>query len=130
MAAGHELLHEVGIGAVLGEPRHVVVIVGLGVGAEVGFGQLALGEVGHQRAERIGAVEDHPHGACGIGAVAAALFFRRGFQEPHACAGLRRGERRCERGVAAAHDHNIGRERLGHPIPVVLDRAAVTASSA
>ena len=117
VAAGDELLHEVGVGAVLGEPRHVVVIVGLGVGAEVGLGQLALGEVGHQRAERVGPVEDHPHGACGIGAVAAPLGLWRGFQQPHAGAGLRRGERCRERGVAAAHDHDIGLERLGHAAP-------------
>ena len=127
MAAGDELLHEVGVGAVPGEPRHVVVVVGLGVGAEVGLGQLALREVGHQRAERIGPVEDHPHGAGGIGAVAAALGLRRGFQQAHAGAGLCRGERRRERGVAAAHDHDIRRERFGHVTPAILARVAVAA---
>ena len=130
VAAGHELLHEVGIGAVLGEPRHVVVVVGLGVGAEVGLGQLAFGEIGHQRAERIKTVEDHPHGACGIGAVAAALVFRCGLQQAHSGTGLRRGERCCECGVAAAHDHDIGLERVGHSARLVMSCVAVAAGSA
>ena len=94
VAAGHELLDQVGVGAVLGQPSHVVVIVRFGVGAEFGLRQLTVGEIGHQRTERIGAVEDHPHGAGGIGAVAAPLFFRRGFEQAYASAGLGRGERR------------------------------------
>ena len=120
VAAGDELLHEVRVGAVLGKPCHVVVIVGLGVGAEIGLGQLALGEVGHQRAERVGPAKNHSHGACGICAVAAALFLRRGLQQPHARPGLRRRKRCRERGVAAAHDHDIGLERLGHPTSTFL----------
>jgi len=47
VAAGHELLDQIGVGAVLGQPRHVVVVVRLGVGAEVGLRQLAVGEIGH-----------------------------------------------------------------------------------
>ena len=84
MAAGHELLDQVGVGAVLGQPRHVVVIVCFGVGAEFGLRQLAAGEIGDQRTERIGAVEDHPHGAGGIGTVAASLFLGRGFEQADA----------------------------------------------
>ena len=130
VAAGHELLDQVGVGAVLGQARHVVVIVCFGVGAEIGLRQLTAGEIGHQRAERIDAVEDHPHGAGGIGAIAAPLFLGRGFEQAHASAGLGRGERCRERGVAAAHDHDIGCQRLGHPTLAVLGCVAVAAHSA
>ena len=122
MAAGHELLDQVRVGAVLGEPGHVVVVIGLGVGAEIGFRQLAVGEIGHERAEVFRPVEDHPHGASGISAVAAALLFRRSFQQSHVGAGLGRSQRCRERGVAAAHDHDIGRQRLGHSAARWLSR--------
>ena len=81
VAAGDELLNEVGVGAVLGESRHVVVVVGLGVGAEIGL-RPARARRGRASARGAnGAVEDRPHGAGGIAAVAAALVFRRGLQQ-------------------------------------------------
>ena len=125
MAAGDELLDQVGVGAVLAEPRQVVVIGVRRVGPEIRLRQLALGKIGHQRAQRVAAVEDHPHGAGGVGAVAAAFRFRRGLQQPHAGARLGCRKRGRERGVAAAHDHDIGVERLAHPASAILMPTAV-----
>ena len=114
VAAGDQLLHQVRVGPVPGEPRHVVVVVRFAVGAEVGFRELAIREIGHQRAKRPGVVEHHAHRAGGIGAVAAPLFLWRRLQQAHARAGLRGRQCGRERGVAAAHDHDVCCQGRGH----------------
>ena len=48
-ALGDQQLDQVGIGAVLRHPRHVVEELLRGVGAEVGVAISFVGEVGHQR---------------------------------------------------------------------------------
>ena len=53
---------EVGIGAVLRDPRHVVEELVLRVGAEIGGGDFLLGEVGHQLFDVVDAVVDDAHG--------------------------------------------------------------------
>ena len=124
VALGDELFHQVRVGAVPGEPRHVVVVVGFAVGAEIGFRELALGEVGHRRAKRLRVVEHHAHRAGGVGAVAAPLCLRRRLQQAHVRPGLRRRQRRRERSVPAAHDHDVRCQCLGHGVRAVPVKVA------
>ena len=76
-ALGDQQFDQVGIGAVLRHPRHVVEELVGRVGAEVGFGDLLLGEVGHQRLDVVDAVVDDAHRARGVAAVAARLVLGR-----------------------------------------------------
>ena len=98
-------LDHVGIGAVLGDPGHVVIELVLGVGAEIGVGDFLVGEVGHQRLEVVDPVIDHPHRARGEARVAARLVLVRALQHQHAGAVLLRRQRRADRRVAGA-DHD------------------------
>ena len=102
-------LDQLGVGAVLGDAVHVVEELVLGIGAEVGLGDLLLGEVRHQRLEVVDAVVDAAHGAGGEAAVAPGLVLRRAFEHEHGDAVLRGRQRRTQGGVASAHDHHIRR---------------------
>ena len=104
-AARDQKLDQVGIGAVLRHPRHVVEELVRGVGAEIGGVDLALGEVGHQRLDVVDAVVDDAHRAGGETAVAAGFVFRRGLQHQHLGALLLRRQRRAERRIAGT-DHD------------------------
>src|SRR5262249_3452725 len=122
-AAPDQELDQVGVGAVLRHPRHVVEELLGGVGAEIGGGDLLLGEVGHQRLDVVDAVVDDAHRARGEPAVAARLVSRPRLQHHHRRAWSRRRQRRAERGVAAAdHDHVCFRPRHSMPRTVLTAR--------
>ena len=104
----HQDLEQLGIGAVLGDAAHVVEELVLGVGAEIGDGDLVLGEVGHQRLQVLDAVVDAAEGAGREAAVAAVLALRRALQHQHGDAVLGGGEGGAQRGIARADDHDIG----------------------
>jgi len=106
LAARDQKLAEIGIGAILGHPAHVVEELVLGVGAEIGVGDLILGEIGHQRLEIVDAVIDAAECAGGESAVAAGLRLRCALEHEHRDAMLGGRKRRAERGIAGAdHDH-------------------------
>ena len=107
-AALDQDLAQVGIGAVLRDAAHVVVVGLGGVGAVVVGLLLLLGEIGNDLREVVHAVVHHAHQAAGVAAVAAAVVDRRGFQHDDAGAGLARGERRAAGRVARADDDDIG----------------------
>ncbi|MND05803.1 hypothetical protein D3C83_268080 [compost metagenome] len=64
VAVLHQDLAQVGIGPVLGDPRHVVEELLFGVGAEVAR-QLLRREIGRERLDVVRAVVDDPHQAFG-----------------------------------------------------------------
>ncbi len=105
--AGDQKLDQVGIGAMLGDARHVVEELVLRVGAEIGGGDLLLGKIGDQLLDVVDAVVDHAHRAGGEAAVAAGLVLRRRLQHAHRGALLARRQRGAEGGVAGADDDDI-----------------------
>ena len=100
-AARDEQLAQIGIGAELGDARHVVEELVLRVGAEIGGVDFRLRKIGDQRLDVVDAVIDDAHGARGEAAVAAGFFVGRGFEHEHGGALLARGERCAIGGVAA-----------------------------
>src|SRR5262249_10569620 len=106
-AARNQELDQVGIGAVLRHPRHVVEELLGRVGAEVGGVDLGLGEVGDQRLDVPDAVVDYADRAGGDAAVAARFLLRRGFEHHYLGALLLRRQRRAERRIAAAHHDDV-----------------------
>jgi hypothetical protein len=68
-----EQLDEGGIGAVLGQAEEVVEVLGARIGAEVGAGDLLVGEIG-DLPEVVDPVEGEAHDAAGEPAVAASLW--------------------------------------------------------
>ena len=107
LAALDQDLAQVGIGAVFGDAAHVVEEFLLGVGAEVGFGDLLVGQVRHQRAQIVDAVIDAAERAGGEPAVAAGLVLRRALQHQHRDALLGRRQRGAKRRIAGANDDDI-----------------------
>ena len=105
----HQHLDQLRIGAVLGDAVHVVEELVLGIGAEVGLGDLLLGQVGHQGLQVVDAVVDAAHGAGREAAVAAGLVLRRALEHEHGDAMLRRRQRRTQGGIAPTNDHHIRR---------------------
>ena len=97
------------VGAVFGDPVHVVEELVLGIGAEIGLGDLLLRQVGHQGLEVVDAVVDAAHGAGREAAVAACLVLRRPLQHEHRAAVLGGGQRRTQGGIAATNDHHVSR---------------------
>ena len=106
-ASRHQQLAQIGIGAELGDARHVVEELILRVGAEIGAVDFRLREIGDQRLDVVDAVIDDAHGARGEAAVAAGFFVGRGFEHEHGGALLARGERGAIGGVAAADDDDV-----------------------
>ena len=70
--------------------------------------QLVLGEVGHQHLEVLDAVVDAAQGAGREAAVAAVLALGRALEHQHGDAVLGGGESGTQRGIARAHDYDIG----------------------
>src|SRR5262249_38857090 len=60
-ASGHQQLDQVGIGAILRHPRHVVEKLLLRIGAEIGGGDFLLCQIRHQRLDVVDAVVNDPH---------------------------------------------------------------------
>src|SRR5215208_1510077 len=106
-AARDQKLDQVWIGAVLRHPRHVVVELVGGVGAEIGGVDLSLGEVRDQRFDVIDAVIDNADRAGGEAAVATRFFLRSRLKHHHLGALLLRRQRRAERCVARAYHHYV-----------------------
>ena len=100
-------LDEIGIGAVLRHPRHVVVELVRGVGAEIGGVDLGLGEVGHQCLDVVDAVVNDADRAGSETAVAAGFLFRCGLQHHHLGALFLRRKRRAERRIASTHHYDV-----------------------
>ena len=94
VAAPHQQVDQLRVGAILGHPRHVVEELVLGVGAEIGARDLVVGEVRHQGAQMIDAVIGDAEGAGGEVRVAAALLLRRALQHQDRGALVGGGERR------------------------------------
>src|SRR6516162_145414 len=125
-AAGDQKLDEIGIGAVLGDARHVIEELLAGIGAEIGGRDFLLGEIRHQCLDVVDAVVDDAHGARGKSAVAAGFLLRCGLQHDHRGALLFGRERRTKSRVASAH-HNHIRLRFGHaPSPSYSAATAAT----
>ena len=89
-------LAQIGIGAELGDARHVVEELILRVGAEIGGVDFGLREIGNQRLDVVDAVVDDAHRARGEAAVAAGFVLGRGFEHQHGGACLARGKRRAK----------------------------------
>ena len=115
-ASGDQELDQIGIGAVLRHPRHVVEKLLLGVGAEIGGCDLLFGQIRHQCLDVLDAVVNDPNRAGGEPAVAAGFVLRRRFQHQHRGALFLRRQRRAEGRVAAAHNNDI-RIQLRHSKP-------------
>ena len=105
--ARDQQLDHVRIGPVLGDARHVVVKLVLGIGAEIGVGDLLVGEVGHQGLEVVDPVIDDTHRARGKARIAAGFVLVGAFQHQHLRAVLLRRQRGAQRRVAGAHDDDI-----------------------
>ena len=98
----HQDLGEVGIAAVLGQPRHVVEELLLGVGAEVGVRDLLGREVRDQRLQVFRPGVDKAEQARGEARVAAGFLLRRSFQNQYSFCSIPRQTalrtaRRCRR---------------------------------
>ena len=88
--------------------RHVVEELVLRVGAEIGGGDLGVGQIGHQCLDVLDAVIDDADRAGGEPAVAARLFLGRGFQHHDLGALFLRRQRGAERRIAGPdHDHVV-----------------------
>src|SRR5881409_52855 len=109
-----EQLDESWISAVLGQAEEVVEVLRARVGAEVGAGDLLVGEIG-DLPEVVDPVKGEAHDAAGEPAVAARLRFRAALEDDHAGAVLARGQSGAERGVAGAH-HDDGVLRFIHRV--------------
>src|SRR5262245_14432893 len=106
-ASGHQQLDQVGIGAILRHPRHVVEKLLLRIGAEIGGGDFLLRQIRHQRLDVFDAVVNDPHRSRGEPAVAAGFLLGRCLQHQHRRALFARRQRRAKGRVAAAHDDDI-----------------------
>ena len=95
-AAGDQQFAELRVGPILGDPAHVVEELAFGVGSEIGVGDFAVGEVGHQRPKILDAVVGAAERAGGEAAVAAALDLRRPLQHQHVGAGVGGRQRRAQ----------------------------------
>ena len=104
-------LDEGGIGAVLGQAEEIVEVLGARVGAEVGAGDLLVGEIGHLP-EVVDPVEREAHDAAGEPAVAARLRFRGALEDDDAGAVLARGQGGAERGVAGPYHDDVVRRAI------------------
>ena len=100
-------LAQIGIGAIFGDAAHVVEEFLLGVGTEVGLGDLLIGQVRHQRAQILDAIVDAAEGAGGEAAIAAGFVLRRALQHQHRHALLGGRQRRAKRRIAGADDNHI-----------------------
>ena len=100
-------LGQVRVAAVFGQPADIVVILFLGVGADIDICQLVVADVGNEPREVVEAVIDDAQGAAGKGRVAAAPVLRRDFEHQHRGAVLPRRQRGAGRRVAGADDDHV-----------------------
>ena len=74
---------QVRVAAVFGQPADIVVILFLGVGADIDIFQLVVADIGNEPREVVEAVIDDAPGAAGKGRIAAAPVLRRDLQHQH-----------------------------------------------
>ncbi len=117
-ALGDQQLDQIGIGAVLGNARHVVEELIGGVGAKIRGLDFGRREIGHQRLDVVDAVIDDADRTCGEAAVAAGFVLRRRLAHHHLGALLLRRQRRTERRIAGADNNHI-RNLIWHFFPLV-----------
>ena len=117
--ARDQKLDQIGIGAVLRHPRHVVEELVGRVGAEIRGIDFRWRQVGHQRLDVVDAVIDDADRAGGEAAVAAGLVLRRRLEHQHLGALLLRRQRRAERRIAGADDDHI-RNLIWHFQPLSI----------
>ena len=99
-------LGQVGVAAVFGQPADIVVILFLGIGADIDIGEFVVADVGDQPGEVVEAVIDDAPGAAGKRRIAAAPVLRRDLQHQHSGAPLARRKCGTGRGIAGPdHDH-------------------------
>jgi hypothetical protein len=110
-AAVDQQVAQLRIGAVFGDPSHVVEELAGRIGPEIGAGGLGVGQVRHQGAQIVHPVIDAAKGAGGEAAVAAAQGLRRALQHQHRRALVRRRQGRAKGGVAGADHNHIDRPR-------------------
>src|SRR5258708_38489863 len=109
------------MGAIRGPPRNVVEELVLRVRAEMGGGDLLVGQVRHQRPDVVDAVVDDADRPRREPAVAAGFALGRRLQHQHGRALLARRQRRTECRIAGAHhDHVSHIARHFHPRVSVL----------
>src|SRR5262245_36039463 len=104
-------LGQVRIAAELGHPRHVVEKLLLGVGAEVGIGDLGVGEVGDQCLQVLGSAVDEAEKSRGKARIAAGFLLRGSFQHENLPYGFGCGQRRAQSGVTAANHDDVVRHQ-------------------
>src|SRR5581483_9670452 len=105
-AARDQDLAEIGVGAVFGDPSHVVEELVLRVSAEIRLRDLLVREVGHQRAQILDAIIDAAESAGGEAAVAAGFILRGALDDQHRHIMLGGGECRAERRITGTdHDY-------------------------
>ena len=117
-AATDQDVGQLGVAAVVGHPAHVVEELVGAIAAEIDVAFFVVGQV-IKLGEIVDAVENHPHCACGIGAVAAALSLRRRLQHGDRRPLLVRRQRRAGRGIARTDHEYIDLEivHLALPLP-------------
>ncbi len=108
LAARDKDFAQVGIGPVFRHAAHVVEKLVLRVSAEIGIGDLLVGEVRHQRAQVVDAVVDASERAGRKSAVAAGFLLRRTFEHQNGNPMLGGGVCGAERSIAGADDHDVG----------------------
>ncbi len=107
LAAAHQQFHEIGIGAVLRDARHVVEELVFRIRTEVGARDFLIRQVGHQRTEIVHAVVREADGTRGEPGVAAGLVLGRAFQDDHVHTRFARRERGAHRSVARTHHDDV-----------------------
>ncbi len=98
---------QVRVAAVFGKPADIVVILFLGVGADIDIFQLVVADVGNEPREVVEAVIDDAPGAAGKGRIAAAPVLRRDLQHQHRGAVLPGRQRGAGRRVAGPDDDDV-----------------------
>ena len=114
-AAADQDVGQLGVAAVVGHPAHVVEELVGRVAAEIDVALLVLREVVELH-QVVDAVEDHPHGARRVGAVAAAFLFGGGLQHGDRGAFFARRQGGTGGRVARAHHQDIDLEIVHVPL--------------
>ena len=104
---GGEDVRQAGVGPAAGHAHHVALERGLGVLAEVGPGDFALGQVGYEVENLVGGVVGEPEEAAGEVGVAAAEVVGGLLHNEYGGAGFCRGEGGAQGGVARPHYDNV-----------------------
>ena len=114
-AAADQDVGQLGVAAVVGHPAHIVEELVGRIAAEIDVALLVLREVVELH-QVVDAVENHPHGARRVGAVAAAFLFGGSLQHGHRGAFFARRQGGTGGRVARAHHQDIDLEIVHVPL--------------